>query len=157
MRIRMFFEPGFLGTKALMYMDIVTLYFAILPFLLAFSIYQAVRGNIKLHYQSQFIILAVTIVMVLIFEIGVRLTGGFVEYAKQSPLSYDFLLLFLVVHIFIALMAVGGWIYLIISTYKSYQNGIVEHSEKHRKMGRWIFSALTLTSIMGCSIYLFLF
>lgn len=157
MRIRMFFEPGFLGTRALMYMDIVTLYFAILPFLLAFSIYQAVRGNIKLHYQSQFIILAITIVMVLIFEIGVRLTGGFVEYAKQSPLSYDFLLLFLVVHIFIALMAVGGWIYLIISTYKSYQNGIVEHSEKHRKMGRWIFSALTLTSIMGCSIYLFLF
>lgn len=157
MRIRMFFEPGFLGTRALMYMDIVTLYFAILPFLLAFSIYQAIRGNIKLHYQSQFIILAITIVMVLIFEIGVRLTGGFVEYAKQSPLSYDFLLLFLVVHIFIALMAVGGWIYLIISTYKSYENGIVEHSEKHRKMGRWIFSALTLTSIMGCSIYLFLF
>lgn len=153
----MFFEPGFLGTRALMYMDIVTLYFAILPFLLAFSIYQAIRGNIKLHYQSQFIILAITIVMVLIFEIGVRLTGGFVEYAKQSPLSYDFLLLFLVVHIFIALMAVGGWIYLIISTYKSYQNGILEHSEKHRKMGRWIFSALTLTSIMGCSIYLFLF
>lgn len=157
MRIRMFFEPGFLGTRALMYMDIVTLYFAILPFLLAFSIYQAIRGNIKLHYQSQFIILAITIVMVLIFEIGVRLTGGFVEYAKQSPLSYDFLLLFLVVHIFIALMAVGGWIYLIISTYKSYQNGILEKSEKHRKMGKWIFSALTLTSIMGCSIYLFLF
>jgi len=153
----MFFEPGFLGTRALMYMDVVTLYFAILPFLLTFSIYQAIRGNIKLHYQSQFIILAVTIVMVLIFEIGVRLTGGFVEYAKQSPLSYDFLLLFLVVHIFIALMAVGGWIYLIISTYKSYQNGILEHSVKHRKMGRWIFSALTVTSIMGCSIYLFLF
>lgn len=157
MRILMFFEPGFLGTRALMYMDVVTLYFAILPFLLTFSIYQAIRGNIKLHYQSQFIILAVTIVMVLIFEIGVRLTGGFVEYAKQSPLSYDFLLLFLVVHIFIALMAVGGWIYLIISTYKSYQNGILEHSVKHRKMGRWIFSALTVTSIMGCSIYLFLF
>lgn len=153
----MFFEPGFLGTKAFMYMDIVTLYFALLPFLLAFSIYQAVRGNTKLHYQSQFVILAVTIVMVLIFEIGVRLTGGFVEYAKQSPLSFDFLLVFLVVHIFIALMAVGGWIYLIIATYKAYQNGILEKSAQHRKMGKWIFGALTLTSIMGCSLYLFLF
>lgn len=157
MRIIMFFEPGFLGTKALMYMDIVTLYFAVLPFLLAFSIYQAIRGNIKFHYQSQFIILAVTIIMVLIFEIGVRLTGGFVEYAKQSPISYDFLLLFLVIHILIALMAVGGWIYLIISTYKSYNAGIFENSDKHRKMGKWIFAALTLTSIMGCLIYLFLF
>lgn len=153
----MFFEPGFLGTKALMYMDIVTLYFAILPFLLGFSIYQAIRGNIKLHFQSQFIILAITIIMVLIFEIGVRLSGGFMEYAKHSSLSFVFLLIFLLIHIFIALMAVGGWIYLIISTYKSYQNGILENSEKHRKMGKWIFSALTVTSIMGCSIYLFLF
>ncbi len=153
----MFFEPGFFGTRALMYMDIVTLYFAILPFLLGFSIYQAIRKNIKLHYQSQFFILAMTIVMVLIFEIGVRLTGGFVEYAKQSSLSYDFLLLFLIIHILIALMAVGGWIYLIISTYKSYQNGTIENSTKHRKIGKWIFGALTLTSLMGCSIYLFLF
>lgn len=157
MRIIMFFEPGFLGTKALMYMDIVTLYFAVLPFLLAFSIYQTVRGNIKFHYQSQFVILAVTIIMVLIFEIGVRLTGGFAEYAEQSPISYDFLLLFLVIHILIALMAVGGWIYLIISSYKSYQNNVLENSSKHRKMGKWIFAALTLTSIMGCLIYLFLF
>lgn len=153
----MFFEPGFLGTKALMYMDIVTLYFAVLPFLLAFSIYQAVRGNIRFHYQSQFLILAVTIIMVLIFEIGVRFTGGFAEYSKQSPISYDFLLLFLIVHILIALMAVGGWIYLIISSYKSYQNNILENSSKHRKIGKWIFAALTLTSIMGCLIYLFLF
>lgn len=157
MRIIMFFEPGFLGTKALMYMDIVTLYFAVLPFLLAFSIYQAVRGNIRFHYQSQFLILAVTIIMVLIFEIGVRFTGGFAEYSKQSPISYDFLLLFLIVHILIALMAVGGWIYLIISSYKSYQNNILENSSKHRKIGKWIFAALTLTSIMGCLIYLFLF
>lgn len=153
----MFFEPGFLGTKALMYMDIVTLYFAVLPFLLAFSIYQAVRGNIRFHYQSQFLILAVTIIMVLIFEIGVRFTGGFAEYSKQSPISYDFLLLFLIIHILIALMAVGGWIYLIISSYKSYQNNILENSSKHRKIGKWIFAALTLTSIMGCLIYLFLF
>lgn len=153
----MFFEPGFLGTKALLYMDIVTLYFALLPFLLGFSIYQAINGNIKLHFQSQFVILAVTIVMVLIFEIGVRLSGGFMEYAKHSSLSFDFLLIFLLIHIFIALMAVGGWIYLIIATYKSYRNGILENSEKHRKMGKWIFAALTVTSIMGCSIYLFLF
>lgn len=153
----MFFEPGFLGTKALMYMDIVTLYFAILPFLLGLSIYQAIKGNHKLHYQSQFIILSATLVMVIIFEIGVRITGGFVEYAKESPMSYDFLLLFLVVHIFIAIMAVGGWIYLIISTYKSYRNNQLEDKEKHHKMGRWIFAALSVTSIMGCSIYLFLF
>lgn len=104
----MFFEPGFLGTRAAVYMDIVTLYFAILPFLLAFSIRQAVVGRIDLHYKSQMVILALTVVMVLIFEIGVRLGGGFVEYVKLSNVSYDFLLLFLAVHILIALLASRG-------------------------------------------------
>lgn len=153
----MFFEPGFLGTRAAFYMDIVTLYFAILPFLLALSIRQAVIGNIVFHYRSQMAILGLTVVMVILFEVGVRIEGGFVEYVKMSPVSYDFLLLFLVVHIFIALMAVGGWIYLIASSYRTYLQGGKEAMGKHRKMGKWIFAALTLTSVMGGSIYLFLF
>jgi len=153
----MLFEQGFLGTKALMYMDIVTLYFAALPFLLAGSIFMAIRGNHTLHYQSQFLLLAVTIIMVLLFETGVRLSGGFALYAPQSSWSYDFLLLFLVIHILIALLAVGGWIYLIVSSYQSYKIENLSFASKHRRMGRWIFAALSVTSLMGCSIYLFLF
>jgi putative membrane protein len=153
----MFFEPGFLGTRAAFYMDVVTLYFAILPFLLGFSIRQAIIGNISLHYRSQMVILALTMVMVVIFELGVRISGGFVEYVKMSSVSYDFLLIFLAVHILIALFAVGGWIYLIVTSYKTYMREGREAMGKHRRMGKWIFGALTITSIMGCSIYLFLF
>lgn len=153
----MFLEPGFLGTRAAFYMDVVTLYFAILPFLLGFSIRQAIVGNIALHYRSQIAILGLTLFMVIVFEVGVRVEGGFIEYVKMSPLSYDFLLIFLAVHILIALLAVGGWIYLIVSSYRSYLEGGKEAMGKHRRMGKWIFAALTLTSIMGCSIYLFLF
>lgn len=156
----MLFEPGFLGTNALLYMDVVTLYFAALPFLLAASIFLAVRGRYDLHIRSQIAILSVTIVMVLLFETGVRMTGGFADYAPQSFVPYDFLLVFLVVHIFIALMAVGGWIYLILSSYRAYLDGTLTGNirhVRHGRMGRWIFAALTLTSIMGCSIYVFLF
>lgn len=153
----MLFEPGFLGTKALVYMDIVTLYFAVLPFLLGASIYQAIRGNYRLHYQSQFAILTVTLIMVLIFETGVRITGGFAQYAPQSKWSYDFLLVFLSVHILVALLSIGGWLHLLVSTYRGYQDGVIANPSKHKKMGKWIFASLTLTSIMGCSIYVFLF
>lgn len=151
------FELGFLGTRAAFYMDLVTLYFAILPFLLAFSIRQAVIGNIPLHYKSQIVILILTVVMVLIFEIGVRISGGFVEYVKMSPISYDFLVFFLIIHILIAFLAVAGWIYLIITSYKTYQKEGIAGMSKHRRMGKWTFASLTLTSIMGCSIYVFLF
>lgn len=153
----MFFEPGFLGTRAAFFMDLVTLYFAVLPLLLGMSIRQAVIGNISLHYRSQMAILGLTVVMVIIFELGVRITGGFIEYVKLSPLSYDFLLIFLAVHILIALLSVGGWIYLMITSYRTYLEHGKEGMGKHRRMGKWIFAAMTLTSVMGCSIYLFLF
>lgn len=155
----MFTTQGFLGTKALLFMDIVTIYFALLPFLLVYSISFAIKKNYKKHFISQSIILGLTLVLVLVFEIGVRLTGGFMEYAKESSLSYDFLLYFLIVHIIIAIFAVAGWLYLYISSYKEYKlNGYANFSNtKHKKIAKAIFASLTLTSIMGVCIYIFLF
>lgn len=152
----MFFSKGFLGTQAPLYMDIATVYFAILPFLLAFSIFYAVKKQYKRHFLSQAIILCLTLYIVILFEIGLRISGGFMEYSKYSNVSFDFMLIFLVIHIFIAIAAIAGWIFLFISSYKQYRkdelNGI-----KHKKIGKSIFAALTLTSIMGIFMYLFLF
>lgn len=153
----MFLEPGFLGTRAAFFMDMVTLYFALLPFLLGLSIRQAVIGNITLHFRSQILILLLTLVMVIIFELGVRISGGFMEYVKFSSISYDFFLIYMAVHIFVAMMSVAGWIYLIITSYKTYTKYGIDGMKRHRRIGKWIFASLTLTSLMGCSIYLFLF
>ena len=62
----MFEQSGFLGTKALLYMDIVTIYFAIFPFLLFSSIYLAIKKDYSKHFISQTIILFITIIMILI-------------------------------------------------------------------------------------------
>ena len=77
----MFFSKGFLGTDAPLYMDIATIYFAILPFLLAFSIFYAVKKQYKKHFISQFIILSTTLYIVVLFEIGLRISGGFNQLA----------------------------------------------------------------------------
>ena len=155
----MFTLPGFLGTKALFFMDIVTIYFALLPFLLALSIRFAIKKQYTLHFKSQFFLLAFTLLIVVIFEIGVRISGGFLEYAQHSALNYNFLLIFLIIHIIIALAAVAGWIYLIISSYKDFKNHVegTPFMPKHKLIARSIFAALTLTSLMGVLIYLFLF
>lgn len=151
------FEIGFLGTKAPLYMDVVTLYFALLPFLLVGAILLAVKGHFKRHMQAQIAVLIVTLVMVVVFEIGVRVSGGFLEYAKESSYSFDFLLTFLIVHVLIAIAAVIGWIYLVVSTYKAYKVDDKVAMKRHKKMGRAIFLALTITSIMGLMFYKFLF
>lgn len=152
----MLFSKGFLGTSAPFYLDFATVYFAFLPFLLAFSIFLAVKKEYKKHFISQAIILASTLIVVVIFEIGVRISGGFLEYSKYSNVSYDFMLIFLVIHILIAIAAVGGWLFLFISSYKDYKNNKLD-GKKHKKIGKAIFTALTISSIMGIFIYLFLF
>ena len=152
----MFFFFFFLGTSAPLYMDIATIYFAILPFLLAFSIFYAVKKEYKKHFISQAIILSFTLYIVILFEIGLRISGGFMEYSKYSNVSFDFMLIFLVIHIFIAIAAIAGWIFLFISSFKQYKRNEL-NGMKHKKIGKGIFAALTLTSIMGTCMYLFLF
>ena len=152
----MFSLEGFLGTSAPFYLDLATVYFAILPFLLAFSIYFAVKKEYKKHLISQAIILGTTLTIVVIFEIGIRISGGFLEYSKYSNISFDFMLIFLTIHILIAIAAVGGWLFLFISSYKDYKNNLL-NAKKHKKIGKAIFVALTISSIMGICIYTFLF
>jgi putative membrane protein len=150
------FELGFLGTKAAFYMDIVTLYFAILPFLLLFSIYFAVKKEIKKHYTSQIIIYIMTIIMVLLFEIGVRFDGGYVKFLELSNVNETFMNIYLVVHIIIALLSVIAWSILLMSSYKSFKAHSLEN-KKHKKRAKIITLGLIITSFMGVNIYYLLF
>ena len=152
----MFFEKGFLGTTAPLYLDITTVYFTSLPFLLAISIYFAIKKEFEKHFLSQAIILGLTLIIVVIFEICIRVSGGFLEYSKYSNISFEFMLVFLTIHILIAIAAVGGWLFLFISSYKDYKNNSFD-GKKHKKIGKAIFVALTISSIMGICIYTFLF
>lgn len=153
-------EQGFLNTKAPFFLDLITIYFAFLPILLAISIRFAIKKEYKKHLTSQSIILFFTLFMIIIFETGVRITGGFIEFSKESTLvSYSFLLSFLIIHIIIAIFSVAGWLYLYIYSYKLYKNNQMEKlkSSKHKKIGKYIFLCLTLTSYMGVAIYILLF
>ena len=152
----MYYSQGFLGTSAPFYLDLITVYFGILPFLLGFSIYFAIKKEYGKHFISQSIILSITLILTVIFEIGVRITGGFLEYSKHSNISFDFMVIFLGIHIEVAIIAVAGWLFLFISSYKDYKNNKLD-ATKHKKIGKAIFLALTISSIMGIFIYLFLF
>ena len=82
--------------------------------------------------------------------------ASFNYLSKYSNISFDFMLIFLVIHIFIAIAAIAGWIFLFISSFKQYKRNEL-NGLKHKKIGKGIFAALTLTSIMGTCMYLFLF
>lgn len=140
-------------------MDIMAIFFAILPFLLAFSVFLAVKKKYDLHFQTQTFILALSLVVILYFEISARLYGGFALYAKDSSFSFEFLIIYLTIHIIIATASLGGWLYLYIVSYKAYKNNDLQSiiNSKHKKIGKSIFLWMSISSYMGVLLYFFLF
>jgi putative membrane protein len=155
----MFFEPGFFGTRAPLYLDIVAVFFMLLPFLLFVSIRFAVKGDTKKHLISQLGIFVMTLLMIVIFEVGMRLAGGFKEYMAESSVSYSYFITFLIVHIIVAIATVNLWSYQIISSVKSYKKGTLvgENAQKHKKIARILMVGIVVTLIQAASIYYFMF
>lgn len=153
------FQKGFLGTQAPFFMDVVFLFFSFLPFLMLITIIFAINKRYKLHMISQGVVLAITTIVVLFFEVTIRLYGGFVEFIDEGFKNYELFILFLVVHILIALASYAGWVYLFIKAYKDYKkNGfyIIKNSN-HQKIGKYIFIFMSISCIMGGIIYFILF
>jgi len=151
----MFFTQGFLGTHSPFYLDCATLYFALLPFLVIYSISFAVKKQIKKHFVSQMIILFLTLLIVLVFELGLRLDGGFKTYAEYSSLNYTFLLVYLLAHILLSLITLVYWIYFVYRSYSSYKSATFD--KKHKNKGKLCFLLIFLTSLTGVILYFLLF
>ena len=151
------FSTGFLGTSAPFYLDLITLYFAVLPALMFYSISYAIRKQYDKHLVSQLFLFALTLIVVVIFEVGVRISGGFMEFMKTAHISFDFMVAFLIIHVIIALASVVLWSALLYSAIKSYKLQQIGISGSHKKVGYFVFFGMTITSFMGVMIYYFLF
>jgi putative membrane protein len=150
------FETGFLGTRALWFMDVVTLWFGALPFLMGAAIYLAMRKRYTEHMRFQMVLFVITLIMVVLFEVGVRVSGGFVAYAEQSGVSFGVLATVLAIHIVIAVAAVGIWAWLLIDSLRDYR-ARNEVPPSHKNYGKLVYAGMTVTSFLGVMIYLLLF
>ncbi|MDY0116021.1 MAG: DUF420 domain-containing protein [Sulfurimonadaceae bacterium] len=151
------FEQGFLGTGAPLYLDIVTIYFAILPFLLFGGIAFAINRNHEMHYKMQLSTFLLTLVMVVIFELGMRMSGGFGKYMEDVNINETFMFGFLIFHILIALISVVLWTILIYSAVKEYKLQHEPIVKSHKKLGMIVYAGMSMTSFTGILIYYFLF
>ena len=151
------FSTGFLGTAAPFYMDFSTLYFAILPVLLGIGIRFAVKKEYEKHYRMQLGTFILTLLVVVLFEIGVRVSGGFIAFMENSHANYTFMVVFMIVHIAIAIISVILWSSLIYGAVKRHRIEGMSLPKSHQKVGKLVFAGLTITAIMGVMIYYFLY
>ena len=153
------FQAGFLGTRAPFFMDEVMIIVALLPFLIGFGIWLARLGYHKLHYRFQTILFVVTVVVLVYFEYGTKVGGGFKEYIKDSSIDLSFALSFLIFHIIIASIMVIMWGWTIKVSFADRKRRALPgvYSLGHKKFGRVVAFFILLTSVTGLGVYAILF
>jgi len=145
------FHPGFLGTRAPFFMDVVTLIVALLPLLVVSAIYLAKIKKYKLHSYAQIFIFAFSVIVLGYFETGVRMVGGFDAFMQKSSVSYNYAFIVLVFHIAISIITIIVWGMAIFMAKK------LLRQNKHRKIGLVTFSGVVLTSLTGIWVYFLMF
>jgi len=145
------FHPGFLGTRAPFFMDVVTLIVAILPLLVAIAISFARNKRYKLHAYTQIFIFSFSVIVLFYFEYGVRIAGGFNEFMKESSVSHSYAFIVLILHIIISLITLVIWATTIFRAKKQLDRRI------HKKAGILTFLGVVATSLSGIWVYLLMF
>ncbi|PHS58512.1 MAG: hypothetical protein COB17_02765 [Sulfurimonas sp.] len=145
------FLPGFLGTRAPFFMDVVTLIVAILPLLIAGAISLARNKYYKAHAYVQVFIFAFSVIVLIYFEIGVRMAGGFNAFMEDSSVSYKYAFIVLIFHIIISVTTLIYWSKTIFTVKKQLKAGT------HKKSGLKTFIGVVAISLTGIWVYLLMF
>lgn len=153
------FEAGFLGTRAPLFMDMVTIIVALLPILLALAIYPAIKGYYKTHKVAQVTLYVVSVIVVGYFEYGVRIGGGFEEFIKGSSMSHSFVYYFLLMHIVIAVITLVLWTKALYNALNGSGKSILPGSASisHKKEAKLASLFILATGITGLAVYFMLF
>jgi putative membrane protein len=153
------FQAGFLGTRAPLFMDEFIVVVALLPFLIGASIWFAIKESYKLHRIMQTLLFVITLGILIYFEYGIQVGGGFSHYIKDSSINPDFAYKFLIFHIIIASITLVMWAFIVhFATADRKRRALPGlYSNAHKKSGRRVAFMILLTSLTGIGVYWMLF
>ena len=153
------FEQGFMGSRAPLFMDVVTLIVAILPLLVYGAITLARKEFYKAHALSQNMIFIVSLIVVGYFEYGVRIGGGFDAFIKGSGVSHTYASIVLALHVLIAVATLVYWSITIVKANYQFSKNLIPgpKSDAHKRLALKTFLGIIFTSFSGIWVYLLLF
>jgi putative membrane protein len=153
------FQTGFLGTRAPLFMDIVSVIVALLPFLIFGAIRLAKNEKYKAHESVQKLLFVVTVIVVAFFEFGVRVAGGYKNLMEGSSVEHTYFIYVLIFHIMIAVVTLVLWMMTLYAArgYKREKTLPGLHSNAHKKEGKRTFIGIILTMLTGGWVYALLF
>jgi hypothetical protein len=152
---------GFLGTRAPLILDVLCLAMLGVLVVLAWSVYQVkFRRRYNLHKWTQIILAAVLLIVVILFEIDIRL-HGWQERAAGKPGGHapTAAVTALNVHLIFAVTTVVLWPSTIFLAVRNFSNPPLPgpHSRVHVPLARLAALDMVLTAITGWIFYWFAF
>jgi hypothetical protein len=153
------FNIGFISEKAPLFMDIVSLYFFILPLILIYIHIFLLKKEYFLYLKIQIGLFISTMIIISIFEICIILESGFSNFLNTDSITYLYFIYLLIFHIIVAILAIIGWIIMLIKNYDLYQkyNNKILYNFKYINFYRILLTLLILTSYSGNIMYIILF
>lgn len=148
---------GFLGTPASIMLDVVVCSLALVVPALLWSVYLArIRRAYLLHKRVQLVLGVVLLVVVVLFEVDMRMQGGFWEMAKESAYYQTaFLRNLLGVHLFFSISTVMLWAVTYATALKFFPSPPRPNSfsPKHRIMAWIAVVDMVATVVTGLMVY----
>lgn len=147
---------GFLGTRADLFMDVMIVIVAAVPALLALTGALARRGAWRAHKALQTLLTIVFGVVLMSFEVYIRLKGGLDGISAGSSLHQSsFLYGYLAVHLSFAVSSALLWAWLFWLSSRRFPSPPVpgDFSATHRRWGRITLLDMGLTALTGLGLY----
>lgn len=149
---------GFLGTRADVLMDVAIIVFTALPFVLIFGIRYARHRHFMKHRRFQTAAALLVLLLLVLFELDIRLCGGSQAFISKSSFSAGFVRTFLICHVAIALLTGASWLALIVRSRARFLGSLPgTFSARHRWWGWLTFVGVCLLSSSGFALYMLLF
>ena len=153
-----FVETGFLGTTALLHMDMVIIFIVLLPFLVGFSLFLALKEEYDLYISSQKILFSLTFGGLLLFMYGIYLNGVELDMTNNffsSAMTFNIL----VFQIFISAVTIITWFTVIQISLADYKRRVLPgmYSSNHERAVKRVFLLILLTTGSSLIVYLILF
>jgi hypothetical protein len=148
---------GFLGTRAPLILDVLCLAMLAVMAILAWSVYQVkIRRRYALHKWVQITLAAILLVVVILFEIDIRLHGWQERAAGQlGGRAPSAAVIALYVHLVFAVSTVLLWPIVIVLALRNFPNPPMpsQHSRVHVPLARVAATDMMLTAVTGWIFY----
>lgn len=145
---------GIFATRADLFMDVAISFLTALPALMGLALRFARTRRYRAHRNTQAATLLVVLVVVVLLELDIRLSGGTAAFLAHAPGRLELVRPLLFVHVAAATLTAIAWLILAVISWRRFRITLPgTFSRLHRRIGWTTFAGACFLSSSGAALY----